>query len=324
MARGGGNRSRLLLVVLLVTALFFITLDLRGVSLTKGSRSVTQTILAPVQRTVSSIFSPLGRFLSDVKNFGKTNAELQQEITQNKLLKSVLAMNADTKGQLTQLKAVLDLAGRGNFKVASARVIAHGSASSFSQTITIDAGSSSGIRAEMTVISQNGLIGVVKSTTSNSAIILLISDPSFKVGVRIARSQSVGILSGQGSVNYSLTLLDPLGEIKTGDTLITNGSEGNKPFIPGVPVGVVVGVDDSTASLTQTATVNSFANLNDLGIVSVVLSAPSTAPSRPLIPTPNPTITVYVTPAPTILPAPNVTPTGSPTAKPSATPAKQK
>ena len=78
MARGGGNRSRLLLVILLVTALFFITLDLRGVSLTKGSRSVTQTILSPVQRTVSTIFSPVGRFFGDVKNFGKTNAELKQ------------------------------------------------------------------------------------------------------------------------------------------------------------------------------------------------------------------------------------------------------
>jgi rod shape-determining protein MreC len=324
VARGGGNRSRLLLVVLLVTALFFITLDLRGVSLTRGSRSVTQTILAPVQKTVSSIFSPVGRFLSDIKNFGKTNAELQQELAQNKLLKGELAMNADTKGQLTQLKAVLDLAGRGNFKVASARVIARGSASSFSQTITIDAGRSSGIRADMTVISQNGLIGVVKSTTNNSAIVLLISDPSFKVGVRISRSQSVGILSGQGTVNYSLTLLDPLGEIKTGDTLITNGSEGNKPFIPGVPIGVVVGVDDSTASLTQTATVNSFANLNDLGIVSVILSAPITAPSRPLIPTPNPTVTVYVTPAPTILATPGATPTSLPKVTPSASPTKKK
>ena len=117
MARGGGNRSRLLLVILLVTALFFITLDLRGVSLTKGSRSVTQTILSPVQRTVSTIFSPVGRFFSDVKNFGKTNAQLQDEIALNKLLKSQIAMNADTKGQLAQLKAVLDLAGRGNYKV---------------------------------------------------------------------------------------------------------------------------------------------------------------------------------------------------------------
>ncbi len=320
MARGGGNRSRLLLVILLVTALFFITLDLRGVSLTKGSRSVTQTILSPVQRTVSTIFSPVGRFFSDVKNFGKTNAQLQDEIALNKLLKSQIAMNTDTKGQLSQLKAVLDLAGRGNYKVAAARVIARGSASSFSQTITIDAGSSSGIRSDMTVISQNGLIGVVKSTTSSSAIVLLTSDPSFRVGVRIARSQSVGVLSGLGSTSYSLVLLDPSGTIKTGDILITNGSEGNRPFVPGVPVGVVVGVDNSTASLTQTATVVSYANLNDLGVVSVILGAPTTAPRKPLLPSPNPTVTVYVTPKPT----PLISATAGPTPTPSAQPTKKK
>ena len=320
MARGGGNRSRLLLVNLLVTALFFITLDLRGVSLTKGSRSVTQTILSPVQRTVSTIFSPVGRFFSDVKNFGNTNAQLQDEIALNKLLKSQIAMNADTKGQLAQLKAVLDLAGRGNYKVAAARVIARGSASSFSQTITIDAGSSSGIRSDMTVISQNGLVGVVKSTTSSTAIVLLTSDPSFRVGVRIARNQSVGVLSGLGSTSYSLVLLDPSGTIKTGDILVTNGSEGNRPFVPGVPVGVVVGVDNSTASLTQTATVVSYANLNDLGVVSVILSAPTTAPSKPLLPSPNPTVTVYVTPTPT----PLISATAGPTPTPSAQPTKKK
>ena len=313
MARGGGNRSRLLLVILLVTALFFVTLDLRGVSLIKGSRSVTQTILSPVQRTVSTIFSPVGRFFGDVKNFGKTNAELTQALAANKLLKSKLAANSDSKGQLAQLKAVLDLAGRGNYKVAAARVIARGSASSFSQTITIDAGSSSGIRSNMTVISQNGLVGVVKSTTSSTAIVMLMSDPSFKVGVRIARSQSVGVLSGLGSTEYSLVLLDPSGTIKTGDILLTNGSEGNRPFVPGVPVGVVVGADNSAASLTQTATVNSYANLNDLGVVSVVLSAPTTAPSRPLLPTPNPTVTVYVTPTPSPVLSP--TPSSSPTKK---------
>ena len=302
-----------------MTALFFITLDLRGVSLTKGSRSVTQTILSPVQRTVSTIFSPVGRFFSDVKNFGKTNAQLQDEIALNKLLKSQIAMNTDTKGQLSQLKAVLDLAGRGNYKVAAARVIARGSASSFSQTITIDAGSSSGIRSDMTVISQNGLIGVVKSTTSSSAIVLLTSDPSFRVGVRIARNQSVGVLSGLGSTSYSLVLLDPSGTIKTGDILITNGSEGNRPFVPGVPVGVVVGVDNSTASLTQTATVVSYANLNDLGVVSVILSAPTTAPRKPLLPSPNPTVTVYVTPAPT----PLISSSAGPTPTPSATPSKK-
>jgi rod shape-determining protein MreC len=255
-----------------------------------------------------------------VKNFGKTNAELKQELAQNKLLKGELAMTADTKGQLTQLKAVLDLAGRGKFNVVAARVIARGSASSFSQTITIDAGSASGIRADMTVISQNGLVGLVKSTTGSSSIVLLMSDPSFKVGVRIARSQSIGVLSGLGSSEYSLVLLDPAGTIKAGDTLLTNGSEGNKPFVPGVPVGAVVGVDNSADSLTQTATVNSYANLNDLGVVAVVISAPTSAPSHPLLPTPNPRVTVYVTapPTPQITgsPAPSITPGPTPTLSP--------
>lgn len=324
MARGGGNRSRLLLVILLVTALFFITLDLRGVSLTKGSRSVTQTILSPVQKTVSTIFSPVGRFFSDVKNFGKTNAELQDEIALNKQLKSQLARGEDIKGELSQLKSVLDLAGRGNYKVAAARVIARGSASSFSQTITIDQGSSSGIRPDMTVISEDGLIGLVKSTTSSSSIVLLMSDPSFKVGVKIARSQSIGVLSGLGSNTYELDLLDPAGSIQTGDILLTNGSEENKPFIPGVPVGVVTGVDTAPDSLTQSASVSSYANLNDLGVVAVVLSAPTTAPSKPLVPTPNPTVTVYVTAAPVPAPTTSALPSGSPAPAPIASPTTKK
>ena len=321
MARGGGNRSRLLLVVLLVTALFFITLDLRGVSLTKGSRSVTQTVLSPVQRTVSSIFSPVGRFFSDVKNFGKTKAELDQLAAENKTLKTQLAVSNDIKGQLTQLKGVLDLSGRGNFNVVAGRVIARGSAASFSQTITLDVGSSSGVKSDMTVISQDGLVGLVKSTTHSSSIVLLMSDPSFKVGVRIARSQGIGILAGEGSSSYSFTLLDPAGTIKTGDILLTNGSENNKPFVPGVPVGQVVKVDDLVAALTQTATVYSYANLNDLGIVSVIVSAPTTAPHKPLAPKPNPRITIYVTPTPTptSTAAPGVSVSPTPTPSPKAT-----
>ena len=310
MAQGSGNRSRLLLVILLVTALFFVTLDLRGVSLTKGSRSVTQTMLSPVQKTVSTIFSPLGRFLSDVKNFGKTKAELDQALAENKKLSSQLVLASETKGESAQLNGVLDLAGRGGYKVVAARVIGHGSASSFSQTITINQGSRSGIKNDMTVISQNGLVGLVKNVTSTSAIVLLMSDPSFKVGVKITRSQSIGILQGQGNGSYSLVLLDPAGTIKVGDNLVTNGSDNNHPFIPGVPVGQVTVLDNSTAALVQSATVESYANLNDLGVVSVVLAAPTVAPSVPLRPTPNPTVTVLVTPTPT--PSTSTTPTVSP------------
>ena len=75
-------------------------------------------------------------------------------------------------------------------------------------------------------------------------------------------------------------------------------------------MGHVTVLDNSTAALVQSATVESYANLNDLGVVSVVLAAPAVAPSVPLRPTPNPTVTVLVTPTPT--PSTSTTPTVSP------------
>ena len=288
---GGGNRSRLLLVILLVTALFFITLDLRGVSLTSGSRSVTQTILAPIQKSVSSIFSPVGRFFSDIKNFGKTNNELEELKLKNAKLASEIILNKDMAGQLKQLRGTLDLAARANYKVVSARVIGRGSNSTFSQTISIDAGTADHISINETVISEHGLVGVVKSVEAHSAIVLLMNDPSFKIGVRIARSQSVGVLIGQGGNTYHLELLDPAGSIQAGDSLISNGSDNNRPYIPGLPVGYVTSVDHTSATLTQTATVKSYSNLNDIGVVAVVISAPTDAPRTPIQPTPIPTVT---------------------------------
>jgi rod shape-determining protein MreC len=320
LARGGGNRSRLLLVILLVTSLFFITLDLRGVQVTKGSRSATQSFLAPVQKGVSDIFAPVGRFFSDIKDFPNQKNQIANLESENARLKTQVLVNKDIKGQLTQLKGVLDLAGRGGYKVLSARVIGHGSSSAFSQTFTIDAGSSDGVAVDKTVIAAHGLVGVVKSVEAHSAIVLLMSDPAFKVGVRIARNQSIGVLSGTGGNSFSLQLLDPAGDIEKGDVLFTNGSDSNRPFIPGVPVGVVTSVDHSSSTLTQTASVKSYTDLNNVGVISVVMSAPSTLPRSIINPTPAPTVIVYVTPTPT----PTSSGSPSPSLSPSATPTPKK
>ena len=300
MAGGGNNRSRLLLVILLVTSLFLITLDLRGVSITRNSRNATQSLLAPIQRGVSDLFSPVGNFFSDVKNFGKTKAELRDLKRENAKLRKKVILNKDTTGQLKKLKNVLDLAGRGSYKVVSARVIGKGSSSTFSQTITIDAGSNDGVKKDMTVMGELGLVGVVKSTTATSAIVLLMSDPTFRIGVRIARSQSIGVLMGEGDNNYTLQLLDPSGSIEKGDVLLSLGSDNNKPFVPGLPVGYVKDVKNTSATLTQEASVRSYSNLGSIGVVSVIVKSTNGGPKDALIPrpTPTPTTTIYVTQSP--------------------------
>ena len=303
MASSGGNRSRLLLVLLLVSSLFLITLDLRGVNLASGIRSGVSTVISPVENLFTKVFSPVGNFASDVRNFGQSKKQITEFNKQIDLLKAKQVLDEDKVSQLNQLRNVLDLAGSGGYQVVAARVINRGSTETFKETLTIDVGSRSGITKNMTVISESGLVGVVKSVTSNSSIVLLMSDPTFKVGVRIAGTQSIGVVSGQGGSTYLLQLLDATGEIKEGDALVARGSAGDRPFVPGVPVGIVTNVNSNASSITQNADVESSANLEKISVVAVVTAATKGDPRDSLIPIPRPKPVAPVIPTPTPTPS---------------------
>jgi len=300
---GGDNRGRLLIIVLIVTSLFLITLDLRGVKVIDGIRVGTQTALTPVQKAGSWLISPLRNFISDVTHLGLTRNQIERLKSEDDRLRLKLQNRKTADAQLSQLKGVLDLAGKAGFKVVSARVISQGSSTSFAQTITIDAGTNSGIKKNMTVISGFGLVGVVKYAYPNSALVQLASDPSFRIGARIAGSQQIGILSGQGTRKGVLQLLDNTTQVSAGDVIVARGSQNGRPFVPGIPIGEVTKVDNSPGSVTQTADVKFYTNFTSLGVVSVVISdegidpRDSLVPPRP-VPTPIPTVTVYVSPSP--------------------------
>jgi rod shape-determining protein MreC len=304
MRYGGEGRSRLLLIILIVTSLFLITLDLRGVKILDGLRSGTQNVLSPFQKAGSTVVSPFRDFFGDVTHLGRTRNEIEKLKADNARLRNQLLQRKSADAELDQLKSVLDLAGRASYKVLAARVISQGASTSFTQTITIDAGTTSGVRQNMTVVSGEGLVGVVKESYLNSALIMLATDPEFKVGVRIAGTQQIGILSGRGSKRAELQLLDNQKIVKVGDVLLARGSTNNRPFVPGIPVGIISAVDSTAGSIAQTATVMLYPNFSALGVVSVVLSAGKNNPGDALVPaapqpTPVPTVTIFATPTPT-------------------------
>ena len=304
MRYGGEGRSRLLLIILIVTSLFLITLDLRGVKILDGLRSGTQNVLSPFQKAGSTVVSPFRDFFGDVTHLGRTRNEIEKLKADNARLRNQLLQRKSADAELEQLKSVLDLAGRAGYKVLAARVISQGASTSFTQTITIDAGTTSGVRQNMTVVSGEGLVGVVKESYLNSALIMLATDPDFKVGVRIAGTQQIGILSGRGSKRADLQLLDNQKIVKVGDVLLARGSTNNRPFVPGIPVGIISAVDSTAGSIAQTATVMLYPNFSALGVVSVVLSAGKNNPGDALVPaapqpTPVPTVTIFATPTPT-------------------------
>ena len=303
MRYGGDNRGRLLIIVLIVTSLFLITLDLRGVQVIDGLRTGTQTALTPVQKAGSWAISPLRNFLSDVTSLGRTRNKIEKLQAENDKLRLSLQNRKNADALLKQLKGVLDLAGTAGYKVVGAKVISQGSTTSFTQSITIDVGSNSGVRSNMTVLSGYGLVGVVKYVYPNSALVQLASDPAFRIGARIAGSQQIGILSGQGTRRGVLQLLDNRSSIKKGDVLLARGSQGGRPFVPGAPIGTVTSVDNSPGAVTQTADVKFYTNFSTLGVVAVVVSGEGADPRDALvppkpIPTPIPTVTIFVTPSP--------------------------
>ena len=76
MASSGGNRSRLLLVLLLVSSLFLITLDLRGVKLASSIRNGVSTVISPAENLFTKRFSPFENFTSDVRNFSQSKKKI--------------------------------------------------------------------------------------------------------------------------------------------------------------------------------------------------------------------------------------------------------
>ena len=302
MRNGGDNRGRLLLISLIVTSLFLVTLDLRGVQVLGGIRNGSQSVLSPVQSVAATVFRPVGNFFSDVTHLGRTRGEIEKLKASNDQLRRALINRKNADAELSQLKAVLDLAGTAKYKVVNARVISLGSTTSFTQTISIDAGTKNGIRQNMTVITGLGLVGVVKMSYPNSALIQLATDPAFRVGARVAGSQQIGILSGQGTSKGVLQLLDNRTTLKVGDVILARGSQHNRPFVPGVPIGEVTSVDNAAGEVTQSADVKLYVNFSALSVVAVVIGAPQTDPRDALIPkapvpTPVPTVTIYAKPS---------------------------
>ncbi|MFJ7147714.1 rod shape-determining protein MreC [Streptomyces sp. NPDC100445] len=298
------KESRLLLVLLVAIAFALITVDIRGGrnSPVDGARQGAATVFGPVENGLSSAVDPVGDAVSAIRDSGSRHDRLALLEKENAALKAKLGSDDRNRSRLRQLDSLLKTAGEGQYGVKGAQVIAIGSAQGFSWTITIDAGADDGIRRDMTVLNGDGLVGRVTTVGPSTSTVLLANDPDFTVGTRMEGDDELGFASGQGDRPLRVELLNGKAEVKKGDRLVTFGSQADKPFVPGVPVGVVSRVDPSGGGLTRTLYVTPYVSFTKLDVVGVVVSAPrkdprdTVLPARPK-PHPTPTVTVTVTPS---------------------------
>ncbi|MEU2059307.1 rod shape-determining protein MreC [Streptomyces sp. NPDC013455] len=298
------KESRLLLVLLVAIAFALITVDIRGGrnSPVDGARQAAAAVFGPVEDGLSSAVDPVGNAVSAIRDSGSRHDRLAALEKENAALKAKLGSDDRNRSRLKQLDKVLKIAGEGQYGIKGAQVIAIGSAQGFSWTITIDVGADDGIRRDMTVLNGDGLVGRVTTVGPSTSTVLLANDPDFTVGTRMEAGDELGFASGQGDRPLRVELLNGKAEVKKGDRLVTFGSHADKPFVPGVPVGVVSRVDPSGGGLTRTLYVTPYVSFTKLDIVGVVVQPPKKDPRDTVLPAapkpvPTPTVTVTVTPS---------------------------
>ncbi|MGW7274870.1 rod shape-determining protein MreC [Streptomyces sp. NPDC054864] len=299
------RESRLLLVLLIAIAFALITVDIRGGedSPVDGARQAAATVFGPVENGVSSAVDPIGNAIGAVRDSGDRHDRIAELTRQNAALKAKLGSDDRNRSRVRQLDSMLKSAGAGQYGIKGAEVIGIGAAQGFSWTVTIDAGANDGLKRDMTVLNGDGLVGRVTTVGPSTATVLLANDPDFTVGTRMEKTDELGFATGQGDRPLSVQMLNGKAEIKKGDRLVTFGSQKDKPFVPGVPVGEVVRVDPSGGDLTRNIFIKPYVGFTKLDIVGVVVEAPredprdTVLPKKPAKPKPTPTVTVTATPS---------------------------
>lgn len=271
--------SRGVLVLLLLASFTFITLDVRGGddSPVDPLRSVVGNVFGPAEEVTATVVRPFHAVPDFFTTNGTLRAEVEELEAENAALRGQLSTSDVARNRAAELDGLLRSAGDTGYALVPARVIAHGPAQSFSRTVTIDAGTSSGVHADMTVLNNRGLVGRVIRADRSTATVLLIVDRESVVGGRLGSNMEVGFLRGRGELGETgrldLDLVDNAVTPAQDDVLVTWGSENGAPYVAGIPIGRVTSVFSSPRQLSKRAVIEPFADFSALDLVGVVVRA---------------------------------------------------
>ena len=265
--------TRLLVITLITVSLVTITIDYKeGASgpLAQIGRGAL-TIIGPMQEAVSKVFRPVSRFfssLADLPSLRDQNEELRRQIAQYKTqfeqVQAIRNLNTEL-AKLIQVQSTL-LTSQ---KTTGANVIASG-VSNFEWTITIDKGSSAGVKRYDAIVAASGLVGNVVAVTPTTSVVQLIVDPDSSVAARLIVSRQSGILQGRGASSMFLGTIKAGTPVTPNEGVETAGYQ-NGLYPPGVPIGTVSSVQHTPGELTENVFVHPYVDFSTLDYVLVVL-----------------------------------------------------
>jgi rod shape-determining protein MreC len=262
--RAPRSRPRPLVFILLLLAVTIFAIDRAGDDApTHAIRSLVRDGAASISGTLHSI-SPF-QDTDRVRSLQAENAGLRSELAE---AQGRLATIGDAQRERDNLAQLLNLQTPGDVPKVIAQVTAIG-ASNFDSTMEISKGSDAGVEVGMPVVTGNGLVGRVIQTTASRATVLVLTDTTFTVSVRLPNGD-IGAAVGRGvDQQMSVDLVDLDNPLKEGETIVTSGLD-RSLYPAGIPVGTVTSVNAGTHDLRKNVKLEPSSDLRKSSEVAVL------------------------------------------------------
>lgn len=229
-------------------------------------------IISPFLKTGSTLDKKYRDFREGLKSLEQLEQQNKALIISNKDLSATNQTLRGLEAENNRLRNALGYKERAVFKLVPARIIAR-DASSWYSSVTIDRGSAEGLKDDMPVLTEEGLVGKTNIIAEHSATVILIADENCRVAANVENSREQGIVRGERTSSnampqISLNFLSKTANLKSGQKVLTSG-------VGGVfPAGVLVGAvrEFKTRELDGQAGIVPAVDLTTLEDVFVVVS----------------------------------------------------
>ena len=202
--------------------------------------------------------------LNEYLNLKTQNEELAIE---NAKLKSLLFNAKDT----TTAKRLDSLKGVKLEDIIVSKVI-HNSYNVYENYLTLNSGERDGVKPDMGVINDKGIVGIIENTSPKYATVISILNKRTQINAKIKKSDHFGSLNWNGKSTgfVQLTDLPRLALIKIGDTIVTGGQ--SVIFPENINIGTIAKIYRDTQTNFYTLDVKLFNDMTNLGHVYIIKS----------------------------------------------------
>lgn len=203
--------------------------------------------------------------INSVKEYFGLRQKNEDLARENARLKEILFNKKDTilEGKIVVPDILSD------FKVHQAKVIKN-SYSKQENFLTLDRGSLAGLKTDMAVISDKGVVGIIEKTTKNFATVISILHTKNPLNGKIKNSNHFGSLTWDGKNAGYVQLIDvpKLATLKKGDTIVTGAQ--SYIFPENIPVGKIDRIFIEKATNKFVINVRLFNDMTSLGYVYII------------------------------------------------------